>query len=138
MTSQPPTSPADDLRARWRPSAQQLAAATAVLATVPADQRHSHRALVAVALPGKSHGVWISGQHVQHMPGVWLAHRNQRSGPLGYVAQRDTAASTARAWLADQHQAGTVSTITVDAGGDWVLSIAEDDDQPRTIHRGRF
>lgn len=123
-----------DLQERWVPSPEQTAAAAAVFATVPAAQRFDYCAFAPLALPGKSYSIWTTGQPVEPVPGLWLARREGRSGPLAYRTQRDAAATAARDWLTAHNQTGTVATVVFCADGWW--AVFEDfADLPAQSHR---
>lgn len=107
------TDPATDLMQRWLPTAEQIAAGLAVLATVPDDERSHYIAVVVLVQPGKTYGIWQTGQEVIALPGVWLSE-NVRGESLYPLRDADDAAEqVGLAWLRKHGLWGTVATAKV-------------------------
>lgn len=108
-----------DLHARWLPTAEQVAAGLAVLATVPEADRDRFLAVAALALPGKTYGLWELGQPVAPVPGIWLAENVTIGSQTAYSygAARDAAEDAATAWLQANHLTGTVSFAVIRPDG---------------------
>lgn len=105
---------AADLAARWRPTAEQVRDAVAMLAAGPAE---ADTVAVPLALPGKTHGVWDIGQVVEPAPGFWLADHHASDGPLGYHQATFAADQAAADQLGDRP--GQSGYATIDRDGRW-------------------
>lgn len=111
-----------DVRARWRPSEQQIALAVTELAANPHGE--AWLAAVPLVMPGKEHGVWTLGQPVEHVEGVVFLGRNSfdAGASSSYAEARNFAADAARKALGDRP--GTVGWATIYSDGGW--SVFED------------
>ncbi len=90
--------PGDDMRLRFAPSDEQLAAATLLL-------HHGYASvIVPIALPGKIEGVWQSDQRVEYPPGLFAV---KAQDDATYRIARDEADHTAGNWLRHNRQTGT-------------------------------
>lgn len=96
-----PTETERDLAARWLPNAAQIAAALALLATLPAREEYVY---VAIALPDKDHGIWTLGQPVEHVAGVWLGRDEASHAAALHLGTRPGQPSYAVVWR-DGHAA---------------------------------
>lgn len=105
-----------DLRGRWRPSEEQIAAAVAALAAGPAE---ATTAVVPLALPGKLHGIWDLGQVVEPGEGCWLGDSKAWDGPLAYHGATDAADRAAVEQLGDRE--GQSGYATIGRGGSWAV-----------------
>lgn len=79
--------PEADLRARWLPADTAIAHALALLAAEP----NADLALIPMIQPGKTRGIWTTGQDVRTLPGVVILATNSDTGKgavLGYNAAR--------------------------------------------------
>jgi beta-phosphoglucomutase-like phosphatase (HAD superfamily) len=100
-------SPAErDMRARWKPSPDQDRAAAKLLAANP----RAYGVIVALALPGKAHGIWTVGQPVEHPEGAWLVKDRRED----YHRARDEAERAADRHLGDRAGEASYSIITRD------------------------
>lgn len=124
LSPAPTTNPEVDLRARWKPSDEQLAAAAEALAAAPA----ADFAVIAIALPGKEHGWWKVGQQVEpvEFPDGDLAkpatNTFDTEGPLlGFGHLRGVAEDAALAHLAATERDGMGSYGTVDRDGTFAV-----------------
>ena len=106
-----------DMQARLRPTPEQVAVAQAMLGAAPG----ATHVMVALAMPGKTRGLWFEGQDVQPVEGFWLTNRDHHDGPLSYHYTRRLAGSAALAWLLAADQSGTCAYVAIDRAGDWVV-----------------
>lgn len=97
-----------------------------------------------MALPGKSYGVWRTGQAVHTVPGVIVVGRNiareanQPPRPprwlTDYAQARNTATALATGYLRAIVADGTIAYATVTADGSWAVfeefAQPTGDDQP--------
>lgn len=117
-----------DLRTRWLPSPAQIQEAVTALNNLPSDPQPATGpgpevvdaewvAVVALAQPGKTYGIWRTGQRVVPVPGVWVGQNTTApvDRPLG--AARDAAEQAAQEWLAAQGLPGTPGYAFVHADG---------------------
>jgi hypothetical protein len=114
--TKPTTAPslADDIAARLVPSTEQIAGAVALMATLP----DYTSVTVPIILPGKHRPVWVDGQRVEYVPGLFPA----TDSPESYSRARDGASAAAEHRLRDMF-AGTGGTfayarIEIDASTD--------------------
>lgn len=112
----PTTDPATDLRTTLMPSDTQLGMAAALHFTNPGAEA----VIVGLVLPGKTRGVWTTGQHVQDAPGAFLAqssHPSRDDVAHGYGAARAAAVVVAQAALGDR--TGTTAYVVIRPDGTW-------------------
>jgi hypothetical protein len=94
-----------DMTARWLPSAEARTVAAAMLTAAP-DADH---VVVALVQPGKTQGVWITGQEVRTVGGAfWLV----QDGILSHRDARNAATEAAQAALGDT--AGTCAYALIE------------------------
>lgn len=116
-----PTTTSDtaaDMRERFRPTPEQIAVAVAMLATAD-PQATGYAVAVPIALPGKQHGLWKLGQPVEAVPGFWLGHRDQETGPHAWHKATDAADRAAGGHLAGSQGSSAWAVIWPD--GDWAV-----------------
>ena len=105
-----------DLRARWRPTPEQVRAAVAELLTKTDPTEWV--AAVALVQPGKQYGIWTVGQPVEPVPGVWAGINSFTEAP-SYAHARNDAADAARAALGGRP--GTVAHVSVRLDGSFAV-----------------
>jgi hypothetical protein len=110
------TTPREDLTARWLPTGTAIRHAVALLEAEP----RADLAAIPMIQPGKEHGIWITGQAVETVPGVVFIGANSfdphPSGEVpSYAWARNAAAQIAREALGDRP--GTVAWATVERDG---------------------
>lgn len=111
--------PAEDLAARWVPDPLAVEVARAVLGALPPGD---FLAAIPMFQPGKSYGVWLTGQEVVTVHGAvfWGLNRwGAEDCPASYSWARNAAAGAARAGLGDRR--GTVAWATVNRDGTWAV-----------------
>lgn len=106
-----------DLKSRWVPTAEQVAEAKALLATVPEGSRERYYAVVGLAQPGKEYGFWVYGQEVVAVPGVWLGENTTGPSEHPFTVAKQAAEEAAAAWLREHGRSGTVATAMIGADG---------------------
>lgn len=107
--------PAQDLAARWLPDPQAVDVAAAVLAALPEGD---YLAAIPMYQPGKTHGIWVTGQEVVTVPGAIFWGINSFTPDAGvpsYGWARNAAAETARTALAGRP--GTTAWASVARDG---------------------
>lgn len=108
-----------DLRARWLPSEEQIAAGVAALDKVPSGRRDRFVAVVGLAQPGKQYGFWQIDQRVVPVPGVWLAEITRGDEPTQhpYAQAMSLAERAAASWLEAHGETGTVAHVVINPDG---------------------
>jgi hypothetical protein len=117
-----------DMRRRWRPSAQAVRVAAAMLAAAAPG---AEAVIVAMIQPGKTRGVWTRGQEVITVPGVYLlagdgdgltdyATARALAENMGEMAlvERAVARRAASGEAAPAGEAGTVAYAVIYPGGE--------------------
>jgi hypothetical protein len=115
--------PGTDLAGRWLPTSAQVAAGVAALDTVPPGERERFVAVVVLVQPGKTYGIWETGQPVVALPGVWLGENTQGEEPSLFPLRQAVAEAerVGEAWFAQrppEGREGTVATAFVYPGGE--------------------
>lgn len=102
--------PRFDQQARWAPSDEQMDRALAILQSAS----DLHHVVVALALPGKRHGVWEAGQPVVPVPGYWPVRENAADGdPESHGVARVAAERAAAGLLRERAQTGQPSYVVI-------------------------
>jgi hypothetical protein len=126
--------PAADLRARWLPTPFAIAHATALLDAEPS----ADIAIIPMIQPGKTRGIWTTGQEVRTIAGVVFIAANDDTGNdrvNGYQWAREACRQLAGQALADswkahsdadrpRHAPGTTAHAVVTRDGN--ASVFED------------
>lgn len=104
----PPTEAEADLAARLVPDPAALQRAIAALT---ARNTPDTLAVIPLALPGKTRGIWTTGQVVVTVPALWLTPgRDMRDAT-------DAADRAARGWMTYRDQTGTTAYALVHRDG---------------------
>lgn len=115
--------PGTDLAERWLPTSAQVAAGVAALRTVPCGERERFVAVVVMVQPGKTYGIWETGQQVLALPGVWLGENTRGDEPTLFPLRQAVAEAerVGEAWFAQRppdERVGTVATAFVYPNGE--------------------
>jgi hypothetical protein len=107
-----------DMRDRWLPGPEDVKNAQALLDCKPDD----HVVVLGMVQPGKDHGVWVLGQEVETVTGIYLLARTRGTPPDGarsYGWARNQASELARKQLGDRP--GTTGYAVVATDGTVVV-----------------
>ena len=114
--------PEQDMRERWLPSDAAVRHAKALLAAEPA----ADLACIPMTQPGKTRGIWLTGQQVQTVPGAVFIGVNSFDGTTPGVPSfgwaRNMAVHVARLALGGKD--GTVAYAAVERDG--YVAVFED------------
>lgn len=102
-----PTAAERDLQARLMPDAEAMERARAAIECKPRCL-----AVIPLALPGKTRGLWELGQEVVTIRAVWVTTEQTLHTATANAEQ------AARAWLTYEGKTGTVAYALVTPGGE--------------------
>lgn len=110
-----------DLVSRMAPTDEGVAAAVAAMTAAGTEM-----AILPIAFPGKTYGVWTIGERVEHPEGVWPVNNNN-DPDIGFRSGTAAATTVAAKYLGEEP--GTVGYVVVRLDG-WsvfeeILSPAE-------------
>jgi hypothetical protein len=128
MSDPLPITAEQDMANRLRPAGWQLTGAQVLLLYAP-PILGVDRVVVALALPGKQRGVWVSGQAVESVNGFWYAAAGT-TDDNGLAEYRARAAAEAAAVAALAGRVGIPAHAVIDRLGNFTVFEGHDPGQP--------